>query len=665
MPANYSRKSEHSDNDHHKDSMNPAILDNRNLEAFAELERGVQAALETYSNVQRGSGHNSMVTTHLYEHARDVVLEYLGLKKDKYEVIFCTPRRAELLKVKLKTGSYRSVSSQDIGLPLGVRALAVKKNEMPTGVPFQTGGGTVRLVSPGWVIWAKAPDKFEAGTPAIVNIIAFAIALQLIRQFGKDAFQQTSVEGLTAGEILNHDGLEESSGRELLGELRQTLIGRGVRVPTLEGETPFINLDNGASTPTFRPIWDAVCQTWRQPIKVQEEIIHEVKAICARFLGAPQASYDVTFTSNTTEAINLVAESLQNEFGKGNEPVVLNTLLEHNSNELPWRMTPGLSMLRLPVDGDGFMDLVEMETLLREYNREEKHGNKHIKVVAVSGASNVLGVFNDLAEIGQIVHRYGARLLVDAAQLVAHRKVDMEACGIDYLAFSAHKAYAPFGTGVLMVKKGLLHFNPVELNLIKSSGEENTAGIAALGKAFLLLERIGLNLIQKEEQAMTARALRGLARIPDLKIYGIKDPDSSRFAKKGGVIIFSLKDILPSRVAKELAEKGGIGVRYGCHCAHLLIKRLLNISPFLQQFQGLILSLGPKIVLPGVVRVSLGIENSPEDIDTLIQVLDTIARQPRAGKQNGTPNQPRADIQQQMDDFTKAAALRVYVQPGI
>ena len=151
-------------------------------EAFVELERGVRAALETYSNVHRGSGHNSLVTTHLYERARDIVLEYLGLNKEKYTVVFCTPRRAELLKGQLGRGSYQSLSSQDIGLPLGVRALAVDRRMLPGGVPFQTGGGTARLVFPSRVIWAKAPDRFEAGTPAIVNVIAFARALQLIQR---------------------------------------------------------------------------------------------------------------------------------------------------------------------------------------------------------------------------------------------------------------------------------------------------------------------------------------------------------------------------------------------------------------------------------------------------------------------------------------------------
>ena len=340
-------------------------------EPFAELERGVHAALETYSNVHRGSGHNSMVSTHLFEQARDIVLEHLGLNKEKYVVIFCTPRRAEALKAQLEPGSYQSLSSQDIGLPLGVRALAVERKALPRGVPFQTGGGTARLVSPGWVIWAKAPDRFEAGTPAIVNVIAFARALRLIRQFGNDAFRDAAAENSRRpAEILYHDELEQYSGRELLAELRQTLIGRGVRVPTAEGVRPFINLDNAASTPTFAPIWDAVCQTWRQPEQVQQEIIQEVRSICAEVLGAPLADYDVIFTSNTTEAINLVAESLRNEAEPGIEPVVLNTLLEHNSNELPWRTIPGVSLIRLPVDAEGFLDLNELEALLRAYNQE-------------------------------------------------------------------------------------------------------------------------------------------------------------------------------------------------------------------------------------------------------------------------------------------------------
>jgi selenocysteine lyase/cysteine desulfurase len=311
------------------------------------------------------------------------------------------------------------------------------------------------------------------------------------------------------------------------------------------------------------------------------------------------------------------------------------------------------------VDNEGFIDVNELERILRAYNQEEQHGKKRIRLVAVSGASNVLGVFNDLREISRIVHLYDARLLVDAAQLVAHRKVAMQDYGIDYLAFSAHKVYAPFGSGALVVRKGLLHFSPGEMELIQSSGEENAGGIAATGKALLLLQRIGLELIQEEEQTLTGRALRGLAEIPGVKVYGIKDPDSPRFAQKGGVIVFDIKNILPGRVAKELAEQGGIGVRYGCHCAHLLIKRMVHVHPLLEQLQGLILILAPKLSLPGLVRVSFGIENIDEEVDKLILILDRYARQSQAGKDNPFAS-TQTKIQEQMDDYAKAVSLRVF-----
>ena len=632
-------------------------------EAYAELERGVHVALENYSNVHRGSGHNSMVSTQLFEQARGIVLEHLDLKKDKYVVIFCSPRRAGLLKAQLKPESYKLVSSKDIGLPLGVIAMAVRRKALPKGVPFQAGGGTARLVAPGWVVWAKAPDRFEAGTPAIINIIAFAKALRMIRQSGKEAFKGTTAEKLSATEILYHDELEKFSGNELLAELRQTLIGRSVLVPTMEGLKPYINLDNGASTPTFTPIWNAVRQTWRQSAEIQQEIIQEVRAICANMLGAPLIDYEIIFTSNTTEAINLTAESLSNGHEQDIEPVVLNTLLEHNSNDLPWRMIPGFSLIRLPVDDDGFIDLNGIDTLLRAYNQDGQHGKQRIKLVAVSGASNVLGVFNDLAEISRIVHRYGARLLVDAAQLVAHRKVDMKASEIDYLAFSAHKVYAPFGCGVLVVRKGLLNFSPAEMEIIQSSGEENPGGIAALGKSLALLQRIGLDQIYEEEQALTKLALKGLAQIAGLKIYGIKDTDSHGFTKKGGVIVFSLKGIMPDKLAKQLAEQRGIGVRFGCHCAHLLVKHLLKISPPLERFQGIIVRLFPGLNLPGIVRVSLGIENTKEEIDTLIQTLTLIAAKKQKNTTSGDigiSTVTQTEVQKQMKDFTREVARKVY-----
>ncbi len=619
---------------------------------FAELESGVLAALETYSNVHRGSGHNSIVTTHLYEQARNIVLDYLELNKKKYEVIFCSPGRAEILRKKIKPGSFQIVSSQEIYLPLGVRAIAVKRGSLPGGTPFQTGGGTTRIISPDWVVWANAPDKFEAGTPQIMNVIIFARALNMVKHLGPDTFRNVAAGEISVGDILYHDELEEYSGPKLLPELRKTLIGHDILVPTTEGIKPFINLDNAASTPTFSPIWNAVCETFHLSGQEQAELVQETRSICAGFLDAPVSDYDIVFTSNTTEAINLVATSISKESEQGTEPVVLTTVLEHTSNDLPWRMVPGVSVVRLQIDAEGFVDLDKLEAILCEYNSKCRHGKKRIRLMTVTGASNVLGVFNNLEEISRIVHKYEVQLMVDAAQLVAHRKTSIRQFGIDYLAFSAHKVYAPFGTGVLVAGKGLLNFDLDEMELIRKSGEENLAGIASLGKALILLKRIGLDLIRDEEQALTRRTLLGLAKIPEITVYGVKDPSAPGFERKGGVIAFSHRKIFSDKIARNLADQGGIGIRHGCHCAHILVKQLVGVGPFLERFQRIIATLFPVLKFPGLARISFGIGNTVDDVDIFINVLNKIVRQPRS--------LPKATIRQQMDDFVNSSAQKVY-----
>jgi selenocysteine lyase/cysteine desulfurase len=445
------------------------------------------------------------------------------------------------------------------------------------------------------------------------------------------------------------DGL---AGRPLLEALRKTLIGRNGTVPTADGPRPFINLDNAASTPTFEPVWRAALAGWRMPPAAATTLAGEAEAIVARMLGAPPEAYDVFFTANTTEAINLASESLGREVRQGTEPVIVDTLLEHNSNELPWRMVPAASLVRTPIDGEGFFDLDALEATLRAHNVEGRHGKKRVVLVAVSGASNVLGTFNDLSAVAEIAHRYGARLLVDGAQLVAHRRVALEAWGVDYLALSAHKVYAPFGSGALVVRRGLLAFGPDEMAEIRASGVENTGGIAALSAALSLLERIGLDVVRKEEQALTAQALRGMARIPNLRIYGVADPDSPNFAAKGGVIAFDPRGVLPGRVAAALAWQGGIGVRYGCHCAHLLIKRLVGVNPPLEQLQGLLLRMNHSLALPGVVRVSFGIENTEADVAALLRALGDLARRPPARKDGA--------MRDALEQFAQGAAERVY-----
>jgi selenocysteine lyase/cysteine desulfurase len=252
-----------------------------------ELEQSVHAALETYSNVHRGSGHNSMVTTHLFEQARDIIMDYLELRKNTYVLIFCSPRRADLLLRQLSSESYKMVSSREIGLSLGIVAMAIRKTALQAGAPSQTGGGTARLISREWIIWANAPDKFEAGTPAIINVIAFAKALLMIKKYGSEIFQNSSTSKMSATDILYHDKLEKYAGKELLAELKLTLIGRNMPVPTMEGIKTFINLDNSASTPTFEPIWNTFRHALSQDALLKEEVISKTRLICSDMVGAP------------------------------------------------------------------------------------------------------------------------------------------------------------------------------------------------------------------------------------------------------------------------------------------------------------------------------------------------------------------------------------------
>ena len=161
---------------------------------------------------------------------------------------------------------------------------------------------------------------------------------------------------------------------------------------------------------------------------------------------------------------------------------------------------------------------------------------------------------------------------------------------------------------------------------------------------------------------MTERTLRGMAQIPGLKTYGISDPDSPTFALRGGVIPFSLKGMVSHTVARELAARGGIGVRAGCHCAHLTVKRMLGIPAWAQEIQRVMLTLLRRMELPGVVRVSLGIENGEDDVDTLLRVLGDTARR-HGGKTD------KKAARRQMDDLAETAARRVYAEsawdPGV
>ena len=190
-----------------------------------QLNSSAFAAAETYANVHRGEGHFSLISTQLYEQARDSILEHLGLSARTHFLLFSTPYRAQQLSEVLSPTDWRCVSSADLHLPLGMCALAVRKNALPNKVPFQTGGGVVKMVSLDRVVWADAPDRFEAGTPSILHAITLARALQLTKKYGQDCFLPKAGDQITLEDILFNDPLLDLHGEDLLNHLRTTLLG--------------------------------------------------------------------------------------------------------------------------------------------------------------------------------------------------------------------------------------------------------------------------------------------------------------------------------------------------------------------------------------------------------------------------------------------------------
>jgi selenocysteine lyase/cysteine desulfurase len=608
--------------------------------AFDKIDHVVLEVLTTYANVHRGSGHFSMATTELYEHARKVVLDFVGRPNKGHVVIFSSALKASKIIQSFFNDDYILLDSRDYGLALGVVALIVDRRKLPSGDPVWPGGGTALLFSPGWVIWVDAPDRYEAGTPPVVNIIAFVRALQMIRKEGEGLFHSVTSDGVSPDAGFSGFGTSVPPGFAGLDPLRTMLLGRNIQVPTFAGEKRFVNLDNSASTPALKPVMETFLQALRMSAGNQAAIIEETRQQCAKFLGTTTDEYDVIFTSNTTEAINLAAENLLHTLRPQVEPVILSTYMEHSSNDLPWRGYPQFSMVRVSYDEEGFPDVAEIERLVSEYNEQQLHGNQRIVLIAVTAASNILAASTDIDRIGLLANKAGVPLLADGAQIVAHRPVRLTDSGIGFFAFSAHKIYAPFGCGVLMVRRGLMPMSAEFRDKVKASGESNAAGIAALGKALVLLQQVGMETIMAEEHRLTKALLTGLTAMQGLKLFGQTDPGAPRFNQRGGIVIFEQKGRMAGATSLDLATQGAIGVRFGCHCAHILIKRLLKFTPFLEWFQGVVIRLFPHLQLQGVVRVSLGIGNTDEDVERFLATMQQITNA-KAGKSANQSPQSR------------------------
>ncbi len=442
-----------------------------------------------------------------------------------------------------------------------------------------------------------------------------------------------------------------------VASVRSQIVGIDQQVPLLDGTLrPYINLDNAASTPALQPVFDRVAAflPWYSSVhrgigfksQLSSWAYEEAHEAALRFVGADPEEHVAIFGRNTTEAVNKLARRFHFEPGD----VILLSVMEHHSNDLPWRGKA--EMRRIAVTPEGALDEDHLDHLLRRYARR-------VRLLVISGASNVTGYVNPIYRLAQKVHEAGGQILVDAAQLAPHRKVIMgrldDPAHLDYLALSGHKMYAPFGVGALIGRRdtflegepelvgggaiSLVTVSKVEWAPLpdkEEAGSPNVVGAVALAEAMRCLEEIGLDAIAEHESELTAHALKRLREIEPLTLFG--DRDSECCAGRVGVMSFTVRGVDHYKVAAILSYEAGIGVRNGCFCAQPYVFTLLKQTP--QQIAELEATAGrgEQGPIPGLVRLSFGCYNRPEEIDAAADALEQIARGEHRGRYMRRPD---------------------------
>jgi selenocysteine lyase/cysteine desulfurase len=389
------------------------------------------------------------------------------------------------------------------------------------------------------------------------------------------------------------------------------IVGREVEVPLLDGSSQrYVNLDNAASTPVLQSVNDGL-----QRFSQWYASIHRGSG----------------FKSQVSTRAYEQAKALLDE------DVLLTTLMEHHSNDLPWRRR--VAVERLAVNGLGCIDLEQLEGKLRQFNGR-------IKIVAITGASNVTGVINPINLIARMAHTYGAEIFVDAAQLAPHRQICMgnrqDEDAIDYLAISAHKMYAPYGTGALIGWPGIFMTGDpdytgggtvkiVTEDMVlwrdppdsEEAGSPNVMGAVALGFALKALQQVGMQTVAEHEHALSRKLLAGLQNIKGVEIYG---PLDAGMDEKLGVVPFNIKGLHHANVAAILGCEFAVGVRSGCFCAHPYVKHLMRLSE--PESEDLIdkIRRGEHVDLPGLARISLGIYSEDGDVTRVLEAIEEIGK---------------------------------------
>jgi len=419
---------------------------------------------------------------------------------------------------------------------------------------------------------------------------------------------------------------------------RDLILGVNKKVPLISGKNATaINFDNAATTPPFKSVMEDIINfaPWYSSIhrgegfksQLTTRLYEDTRNIVREFVNA-DLNNTVIYVKNSTEAFNKLSNLL---YDPNKKNVILTTDMEHHSNDLPWR--DKFIIDYITIDATGRLSLEDLEAKLNKYDN-------YIKLVTITGASNITGYKNPIYDVAKLVHKFGSKLLVDGAQLIPHAPFTMNSknseYNIDFLIFSAHKMYAPFGTGVLIGPKYILDkcdpdmvgggtVDIVTHNFIKwndspgrhEAGSPNVIGSIALASAIKTLSKIGMDKVENTEKKLTTYAISQIKNIPNLKIYC----DTSKEVDRVSIIPFNIEGIHHSTVAKILSYEWAISVRSGCFCAQPYLVKLLNIS---SEFVSNRIA-NPDLYRPGMVRISFGLYNSYSEIDILAYALSKIS----------------------------------------
>ena len=386
---------------------------------------------------------------------------------------------------------------------------------------------------------------------------------------------------------------------------------------TIRDGKRLVYLDSGATSQKPNVVIDAESNFYRLHNAAVHRGAHQLaeeatdayegaRQIVAQFLNA--SIEEIVFTKGATESLNLISYAMGNA-APGNRfhltagDCIVVTEMEHHANLIPWQQLAartGATLKWLSVTDDGRLDLSQINSVIDEKT----------KVVALTHQSNVLGTINPLDAITKRAHEVGAVVVLDACQSVPHMKTDVKALGIDFLAFSGHKAVGPTGVGIFWGRAELLADLPPFLtggSMIENvtmesatwapapkkfeAGVPNMAQAVGLGAALNYLTGIGMDKIHQHEIALTKYLLEGLSAITDLRIIGPKTTEL-----RGGVVSFTLGDIHPHDLGQYL-DSQGIAVRTGHHCAWPLTR---------------------KLGVPATTRASVYLYNTTDDLDALI-----------------------------------------------